>query len=393
MGSIKDKCAIVGMGCSKFGERWDCGFDDLVVEAGFEAYEDAGIGYKDIDAAWIGITTSSRSGEALSRPLKLDYIPITHVNNNCGSALEALRNGCFAIAAGEYDVVLAVGADKLKDSGFRGLRTSGDTGYWRPLEDYGFGAPGKYALAATRYFNAYGIEPQKGKEALAKIAVKNHHNGTLAPKAHFRFEITLEQAMKAPLIAWPLGLFDCCPVTDGAAAAIITRADLAKKFRDDYVLVKGTGCSVGPGFGAFDTDYDYIHFEEAGRSSKMAYAEAGIKDPRKELDLAGIHDAFTIAELLEYEGLGFCPKGEAIKEIDANTFALDGELPVNTDGGLKAFGHPIGATGLRVVYELYKQIQGKAERRQLKNPKLGLAFNEGGIPGAFQALSVIVGAS
>jgi acetyl-CoA C-acetyltransferase len=393
MKGIKDKCAIVGAGCCKFGERWESSFNDLIVEAVYEAYEDAGVGPKDIEAAWIGFTTSSRTGESLARPLKLDHIPITHVENACATAMETVRNACFAVACGEYDMVLAVGAEKLKDSGLRGLPWPGGTGYWQPVIDYAISPPAGYAYLATRYFSKYNISPEEGKRALAKIAVKNHHNGSLCPKAHFQFEISLERVLNAPLIAWPLGLFDCCPTTDGAAAAIITRTDLAPKYRSDYVLVKGVGEAIGPGFGRFDDEFDYCHLEEAERATRSAYEEAGIKDARKELDLAEIHDAFTIAELLEYEALGFCPKGGAIKEVANGSFTFEGDLPVNVDGGLKAFGHPIGASGLRIVYEIYKQLQGKAQlpQRQLKNPKLGLGFNEGGLAGAFQPITIILG--
>ena len=394
MGSIKDKVAIIGMGCTKFGERYDTGINDLIVEAAYEAFEDAGVTQKDIQAGWIGYTSSSRTGEALSRPLKLDYLPCTHVENACASGMEAIRGAAYAIAAGVYDVVLALGVEKLKDSGLAGLPAPGGTGFWHPIADTGVTGPSLYALAATRYFYTYGISPQKGKETLAKISVKNHFNGSMAPKAHLQKIVTLEQVITAPIIAWPLGLFDCCGVTDGAAAAILCRADLAPKFRSDYVLIKGIGLSIGVGTGAMDTDYDWIHWEETERASRQAYAEAGIKDPLKEINVANIHDCFTISELIVYEGLGFSKKGEASKDVDAGKFELKGQLPVNTDGGLKSFGHPVGASGVRKVYELYKQIQGKVQlpQRQLKNVKLGLAHSQGGNPGAFHCIVSIVGA-
>jgi len=394
MGSIKDKVAIIGMGCTKFGERWDTSINDLIVEAAYEAFEDAGITSKDIQAGWIGYTSSSRTGEALSRPLKLDYLPCTHVENACASGMETIRGAAYAVAAGIYDIALAVGVEKLKDSGLAGLPTPGGTGFWHPVADSAITGPSLYALAATRYFYTYGIEPQKGKETLAKISVKNHYNGSMSPKAHFQKAVSLEQVMNAPLVAWPLGLFDCCPTTDGAAAAIVCRADLASKFRSDYVLIKGIGLSIGPGTGSMDTDYDWIHWEETERAARQAYAEAGIKNPRKEISVANIHDCFSISELIVYEGLGFCKKGEGSHEVEAGTFALNGELPVNSDGGLKSFGHPVGASGVRKVYELYKQIQGKAQlpQRQLKNVKLGLAHSQGGHPGAFHCVLTVVGA-
>jgi acetyl-CoA C-acetyltransferase len=391
MGNIENACAIVGMGCSKFGERWDTSFDDLIIEAAYEAYQDAGIDSKDIQAAWASFTTSSRTGESLARPLKLQYIPITHVENACASGMDAIRNACYAVTAGVYDVVMAIGVEKLKDSALSGLPRPGGIGYWHPVFDFGAAPPSDYALAANRYFYQYNLSHQEGKELLAKIAVKNHHNGSLSPKAHFQKEVTLEQVMKAPIISWPLGLFDCCPTTDGAAAAIITRADIARNFRDDYVLIKGLALSIGPGFGRWDTDYDFVHFEETERAAREAYWQAGIKNPRQEISLANIHDCFTISELILYESLGFCEKGRARVDVDAGTFTLDGELPVNTDGGLKSFGHPIGASGIRKIYEIYKQLQDKAGPRQLKNPVLGLAHNEGGIPGAFHCAVTILG--
>ena len=390
MENIKDLCAIVGMGCSKFGERWDAGFDDLIVEATNEAFTDAGVGSADIDAAWVAFSSSSRTGESLTRPLKLQYIPVTRVENACASGMDAMRNACYAVASGVYDIVLAVGVEKLKDSALSGLPRPGGLGYWHPLFDVGAAAPSDYALAANRYFHQYNLSPKEGKELLARIAVKNHRNGSLSPKAHFQREITLEQAVNAPIISWPLGLFDCCPTTDGAAAVIITRANMAKSFREDYILVKALALSVGPGFGRWDTDYDFVHFEETERAARTAYAQAGIKDPRKEISLASVHDCFTISELLLYEGLGFCEKGGARAEVNAGTFTAEGELPVNTDGGLKSFGHPIGASGIREIYEIYKQLQGKAGGRQLKNPVLGLAHNEGGTPGAFQCIITIL---
>jgi len=196
------------------------------------------------------------------------------------------------------------------------------------------------------------------------------------------------------MIAWPLGLFDCCGVTDGAAAAVLCRAEDAKSIRDDYVTIKGLGVSVGPGQGYVRTDYDYTHWEETEHASRQAYEMAGIKDPRKELDMAETHDCFSISELIANESLGFCPKGKAREDIDAGTFTQEGELPVNLSGGLKSFGHPIGASGCRETYEVYKQIQGKAEEpsRQLKNVQMGLIHNQGGLPGKFMCCVLIIGA-
>jgi acetyl-CoA C-acetyltransferase len=387
MNGIKDRVAIIGMGCTNFGERWDASAADLMVEAAYEAYADAGIEPKDVQAAWLGTVGSFRTGQPLAEALKLDYIPITRVENACATATDAFRNACYAVAAGIYDIVLALGVEKLKDSGFSGLAIPEAPGsnVTPPAPP-----PSQFAMAATRYFHQYGIPYEEGKRILAQIAVKNHHNGTLNPKAHFQREVSPEQVINAPMIAWPLGLFDCCGVSDGAAAAIITTPEIARSFRNDYVLVKGLGLAVGA-FGVLRSDWDFTHFPESVCASQAAYQEVGIASPRDELDLAMVHDCFTITELIVYEDLGFSPRGRGREDVEAGTFTLEGELPVNTDGGLKCFGHPIGASGIRMIYEVYKQLQGKAGQRQLKKADLGLTHNLGGRPGSFTCSVAIFG--
>ncbi len=387
MQGIRDRVAIVGMGCTKFGERWDASAADLMVEAAYEAYEDAGIGPDEIQAAWLGTVSSFRTGQPLAEALKLDYIPITRVENACATATDALRNACYAVAAGIYDVVLAVGVEKLKDSGFSGLAIpeapGADVAPPTP-------PPAQFAMAATRYFHQYDIPYEEGKRTLAQIAAKNHHNGSLNAKAHFQREVNPDQVVNAPMIAWPLGLFDCCGVSDGAAAAIVTTPEIAAGLRRDYVLVKALGLAVGA-FGVLRSDWDFTHFPETVRASQSAYQEAGITDPLAQVDLAMVHDCFTITELIIYEDLGFSPRGRAREDVDAGTFTLEGDLPVNTDGGLKCFGHPVGASGIRMVYEVYKQLQGKAGPRQVDNARLGLTHNLGGRPGSFTCSVAIFG--
>jgi acetyl-CoA C-acetyltransferase len=386
--SIKDKVAIIGMGCTKFGELWDKSVDDLLIEAAYEAYEDAGIEPKDVQAAWLGTWVSGITGMTLALPLKLQYIPVTRVENACATGSDALRNACYAVAAGVYDIALAIGVEKLKDAGLSGLPDAPMMGTNRNPTATG---PGLFAILASRYFAHYGLSREEGKRMLAKIAVKNHHNGALNPKAHFQRELTLEQALSAPIIAWPLGLFDCCGVSDGAAAAIVTRADLAKKFRDDSIYVKALQIAVGPREGWLRQDYDFLRVEETCRAGTKAYLDAGIKHPRTEISMAEVHDCFTITEAVTMEDLQFSPRGMAKEDIDAGTFALEGELPVQPDGGLKCFGHPIGASGLRMMYEMYKQLQGKAGPRQLENPRLGLTHNLGGTPGGATVSVLVVG--
>lgn len=393
MDSIRDKVAIVGMGCTRFGERWDMGVEDLLVEAAYEAFEDAGIQPSDIQAAWLGTVFSGITALTMS-PLGLQYIPMTRVENMCATGSEALRGASYAVASGACDIALAIGVEKLKDSGQTGVKGPaivGDNSDGSSGIGSGFSAPASFAYLGTRYFHHYGVDPDHGKRLLAQIAVKNHHNGNLNPKAHFHKELTLEQVVNAPIVAWPLGLYDCCGVSDGAAAAIVVRADMAKQFRQNPIYVKGLAISVGARQGVMRQDYDYVHVEENVRASRMVYEQAGIKDPRQEISLAEVHDCFTIHELILYEDLGFSPRGKAGEDIEAGTFELNGDLPVNSDGGLKCFGHPLGASGLRMMYEIYKQLQGKAGPRQVKNPRLGLAHNLGGNAGMGIASCVVLG--
>jgi acetyl-CoA C-acetyltransferase len=390
MESIKDKVAIIGMGCTKFGELWDKSEDDLLVEAAYEAYEDAGVEPKDIQAAWLGNARTAMRGAALAIPLKLEYIPITRVENQCCSGTDAFRNACYAVAAGVYDIVLVAGFEKLKDAGPERLRAR----YLYPdlFPQVPLGLPAQeFALKATRYFHDYGLSYEDGKRMLSRIAVKNHHNGTMSPKAHFRKEITIDQAMNAPMIAYPLGLLDACGVSDGAAVAILAKADLAKRFRDDYVFVKGLGICAGAKQAQLREDEDLIHFEENVRAARIAYEEAGVDDPFTQIDLAELHDCFTITEAITYEDLGFCPRGKAKEYVEGGVFDLDGDLAANPDGGLKCFGHPLGASGVRMIYEIYKQMQYKAGPRQRKNPSLGLTHNLGGTTGAYTVSVAIFG--
>ena len=388
--SMKDKVAIIGMGCCKFGENWEKSASDMMIDAAYEAYQDAGIEPKDIQAAWFG-STQIALGEPLAYALKFDYIPITRVENLCATAADAFRNACYSVAAGAYDVVLALGVEKLKDTGRGGLGGGVAAAPSSQLSVPGGGAVIAFARVANRYMEHYGLTYEEFKPILSKIAVKNHYNGSLNPKAHFQSPITEEQAMNARMVAWPLGLYDCCGVSDGCAAAIITRADMAKNFRDDYVLVKGLGFATGGRQGWLQQDYDMVHLEPTVRGGLLAYDQAGIKELSKDTDHAEVYDCFSTTELVIMEDLGFCPRGQAKEYIKEGRFNLDGDLAVNPDGGLKSFGHPIGASGLRMIYELYKQMQGKAGPRQRKNPSLGLAHNFGFNPGSGVSSVTILG--
>jgi len=387
-GLLKEQIAIIGVGCTKFGENFTQSWADLAVEAAFEACADAKVDMKELDAAWAGsfrpwISGERNTGSPLAEALGFVYKPITLVSNICATGLDTLRNACLAIASGMYDIVLAIGIEKMRDAGPRSLSLTNRTDF-HPLIGKGRTAPSFFAACANRYFHEYGI----GRKTLAKVAVKNHHNGALNPKAHIQREITVEDVLNSPWVAEPLSILDSTTNSDGAAAAIVTRADLAKSFRPDYILVKGMGLSVSTERNIFDPEFNFLSFKPGQVAAQMAYKQAGIVYPRKEIDVAEVHDCFTITEIIDYEDLGFAKRGEGWKLIEEGVTTLEGELPVNTDGGLKAFGHPIGATGLRMIYEVVKQLQEKAGKRQVKNARLGLAHTLGG-PGALAAVVVL----
>lgn len=250
-------------------------------------------------------------------------------------------------------------------------------------------APAMFSLAATRCFHEFGWT----KEDIARVAVKNHDNGSEHPKAHFRSKITIEQAMKAPMIADPLGRFDCCAMSDGAAALILTTPELAESYAhaDDYIVVKANAISTRTNFPWYvppnGPGADFTSFPSTVKAAEMAYKEAGITNPRKEIDAAEVHDCFTITELINDQDLQFCSRGQAAEELKNGTFNWDGETAINPSGGLKSFGHPIGSTGCRMLQEITKQLQGRAEGRQVPDAKIGLAHNLGG---AFSVASVTV---
>lgn len=384
---IKDRVAIVGMGCTQFGEQWDKGSEDLLIDAAYQAYESAGVEPNDVDAYWLG-TMGQLSGLTLSVPLKIDYRPVTHVENFCATGSEALRQACYAVASGAYDLAMAIGVEKLKDSGYSGLVVSS------PANDGTLGnmtAPAQFSLLAPAYFKKYGLDPAKGKEVLARIAWKNHRNGAKNPKAQFRKEVPMEAILNSPKVADPLGVMDCSGVADGSAAAIVCRAEDAHKYTKHPILIKALSFVAGPGEGPLAQDYDFTTFREVVASAKDAYKQAGVTDPRKEISMAEVHDCFTPTELVLYEDLGFSPRGTAWQDVMNGFFDLEGKLPVNPDGGLKSFGHPIGASGLRMMYEMWLQLRGEAGPRQIESPTLGLTHNLGGAPGRCVSFVSIVG--
>jgi acetyl-CoA C-acetyltransferase len=385
--------AIVGMGCTHFGERWELSTDDLLVDAATMAMDSAGLPQEAIDAYWLGTMGSGHAGITLSRPLKLDYKPVTRVENFCATGSESFRNACYAVASGAYDVVMAIGVEKLKDSGYSGLVVD------PPAHDgtaAALTAPSMFSLLAPAYAQRYGVSEEEMADVLARIAWKNHANGARNPRAQFRKEVPIETIKGSPRISGQLGVFDCSGVSDGAAAAVIVRAEDAHRYTDRPLYVKALSFVAGPGTGPMDDRYDYTTFEEVVRSSQDAYEQAGITDPRAELALAEVHDCFTPTELVLMEDLGFSPRGQGWRDVLAGAFDRDGDLPVNPDGGLKSFGHPIGASGLRMLFECWLQLRGEApEDRSLASVQagrtLGLTHNLGGQPGACVSFVSIVG--
>ncbi len=375
-GDFRNKVAVIGVGCTRFGELYEASAEQLICDAAFEAMADAKIDAGQIEAAWVGTVMSQLAGDALGDPLKLHGIPITRVSAYCASGMDAFRNAALAIAAGVYDIALVLGFEKMRDGGYP------RPGRLHPVIDNGERAPHVFALAANRYFKRYGAS----KATLAKVAVKNHHHGTMSPKAHLRMEVSEEQVLKAPLIYSPLGLFDCCPTTDGAAAAVLCRADRAHEFRADPVYVKGIGLAVMSGQPYYKPSFDYMGFPSTQRAAAVAYEQARVT--ADDIDFAEVHDCFTITEILNYEDLGFCPRGTGGRFVEDGRAALGGDKPVNPSGGLKSFGHPIGATGVRMLTELTVQLQGRAGQRQVANAGLGLAHNLGG-PGAVSCVTIL----
>ena len=388
---IKDKVAIVGMGCTSFGERWDKSADDLLVDAVADCLESVpGIERSDVDAYWLGTMNSGQSGMVLSKPLSLDYKPVTRVENFCATGSESFRNACYAVASGAYDVVMATGVEKLKDSGYSGLVRSNAAGDGTAPE-LSLTAPAAFSLLDPAYCSKYEVDPGRMREAMTHVAWKNHANGARNERAQFRKEVPKEKIEASPLVAGRLGVFDCSGVSDGAAAALIVRAEDAERYTDRPVYVKALSMVAGPGSGPIDPDYDYTTFEEVVRSADDAYAQAEIDDPRAELSLAEVHDCFTPTELVLMEDMGFSERGAAVEDELAGTFDLDGALPVNPDGGLKSFGHPVGASGLRMLFENWLQFRGEAGERQIDGARLGLTHNLGGRPGTCVSFISIVG--
>ena len=394
---VRDKVAIIGMGCSKFGERWDAGPEDLVTEAFEEALQDAGVDKDQIEAGWFGVfydeQNVGKSAYPLSQYLRLPNIPVTRVENLCATGTEALRGAVYAVAAGACDIALAMGCEKLKDTGFAGLpeRTKGT---FEDLYQPGFTPPGAFAQLGAAYAAKHGVDMRDLKRAMAHVSWKSHENALPNPKAHLRKRLTMEQIVDAPTVAYPLGVFDCCGVSDGAACAIVARPEIAKALgRDHYVTVKAMQLAPSNGVEMGHQSWDGAHTLTTRKAATRAYAEAGVSDARADISLTEVHDCFSITELVLMEDLFLSDEGAAPSDILDGRYNADGAIPCQIDGGLKCFGHPIGASGLRMTYEIYLQLLGRAGERQLPAPKFGLAHNLGGIPNRNVAAISIFGIS
>ena len=392
---IKDKVAILGMGCSNFGERWDCNAEDLMVEAFEECLQDAGIERSQIEAAWFGTAIGEQhvgmSAVPLAMTLRLPYIPVTRVENYCATGTEAFRGACYAVASGAVDIALALGVEKLKDTGYGGLPQRGrgalNNQFWANVS-----APGSFAQLAAAYRAKHGVSLEDLKRAMAHVSVKSHANAVNNPKAHLRKPITIDDVLNAPMVADPLGLYDCCGVSDGSACAIVTTPEIAKALgKHDLVSVKALQVAVSNGQELQLDQWDGSYFATTRVAASRAYTEAGISKPKEQVSLVDVHDCFSITELVTMEDLQLSDEGRAVHDILDGAFDADGAIPCQIDGGLKCFGHPIGASGLRMIYEMYLQLNGRAGARQAAQPVFGMTHNLGGFPSQNVSSVTIVG--
>lgn len=374
----KPLVSIVSAGLSKFG-RLDGRYGrELFADAAKEAFDRCPNlnPIKDVEALFVGHMGESYEHQGHTGPTLADWTgllpkPAVRLESACASSGAALRTGIFAILSGMHKVVMVGGVEKMTH------RTTAEVTEFlvmasdMPFEQWhGITFPGLYALMATAHMHEYGTT----EEQMAQVAVKNHHNGTLNPKAHMQKEITVEKVMGSKVVAWPLKLYDCSLITDGASCLILTHPDLAKKFTDTPVHVIGSG-QASDAIGLYERE-ELTTLKAARLAGQEAYRMAGVEP--KDLDVAEVHDCFTIAEIIAYEDLGFCGSGKGGKLIEEGTTELGGKLPVNPSGGLKSKGHPVGATGTAQAYEIYLQLTGQAEERQVEGAEIGLSHNVGG---------------
>jgi len=392
---MRGKVAVIGVGMIKYGELFDKSLEDMVQEAYSNCLKDVrkGIDPKEIKAAWFGqwsggfIGQGLQSGNSLASLIGNLDIPVTRLENACATGGDTFRHACLGVASGAYDVALALGAEKMRDKpsaeslGGAGGGGGAEVGI-HPAWAIGQGGPAIQAFHATRQMYELGYT----MEDYARVAVKNHHNGTLCPYAHYQFEVTVERVLGSYIVCWPLHLLDCCPQTDGAAAAIVCRADLAKRYTDKPVYVLGSNTGIDH-CQLWDRK-SFVEQQSTIRAARGAFEMAGIKPA--DVDFAELHDCFTNTELLNIEDVGFCSKGKAAKMLQDGEFDMHSRLPINPSGGLKAHGHPIAATGLGQIFELVMQLREEAEKRQVKLKNgIGLQHNVGGPAFGVSAVNIL----
>lgn len=385
-----DDVVVIGAASTAFGEFFDLGFADLARAATFEALADAGLTLSDVDAAWLGTafaytySDEGNAGTSLAEPLGLRGRPVTRVAAYCASGLDATRQAAAALRGGTCDVALVVGAEKMRDVGPRGSLVMQHVDRGHPLLSKGRTAPGIFGIVAERYKSVYG----EVRPAMTAVATKNHEFGAANPRAHFRSAVSAERVESAPLLAGPIGLLDACPTTDGAAALVLVRAADARGKRSATL----SGIAMSNDLGYFTANmssrFDMLGFESTRNAAAAAYRQAGVTDPAGQLDVVELHDCFTITEIVNYEDLGLCGPGEGRDLVLSGHTGAGGALPVNTSGGLKACGHPIGATGVRMIVDVCDQLWRRAGPRQVQGATRGLAHALGG-PGSLACVAVI----
>jgi acetyl-CoA C-acetyltransferase len=381
--------AVIGIGCTKFGEKWGSSFRDLFVEAGTLALDDANLAGEQIDAMYVGNMSAGRFVEqehigaliADYAGLTKNHIPSTRVEAACASGGLSFRQAVIAVASGMEDIVVAAGVEKMTDvesgASVEALAGAAD----REWEGFvGATFPGLYAMIANDYIRRYSLT----REQLAQVAVKNHYNGARNPIAQFRQEITIDTVLNSALVADPLRLFDCSPITDGAAAVVVAPLDRAREFTDTPIKVLASAQASDTI--ALHDRRDISTLDATIAAGERAFQMANLT--QADIDLVEVHDCFTIAEICAIEDLGFCKKGEAGKMTIEGATALNGDIPVNTSGGLKACGHPVGATGIKQIYEVVMQLRGEADKRQIDGAKIGMTHNVGGT-GATVAVHIL----
>ncbi|MFZ5644627.1 MAG: thiolase family protein [Bacillota bacterium] len=380
MRALARNIAVIGVGMTKFGKQPEKSIKDLAREATWKAIKDAGVSPGDIEVIYCGNSMEGLlsgqedvRGQVVMRGAGLAGRPVINTPNACASSSTAFREAWLAIASGLYDIALAVGFEKLyigdTAKTARALATATDMETEGKL---GVFFPGMYAMEARRYMYETGCT----REQMARITVKNHKNGCLNPHAQIQQEVTLEQVLNSKMIADPITLYMCSPIGDGAAAAVLCSEKVARRYKSDLIYVAGIGMASG---GYKDIAVDVKKLTATELAAKEAFEISGIGP--EDVSLAETHNAFSPAEFIYFEELGFCPRGEAPRFLEEGRTEINGTIPINTSGGLEAKGHPVGATGLAMIHEVVTQLRGQAGPRQVKSPRVGLVHNGGGIIG------------